>query len=184
MGSLARVRSDFNDAQDASVIGTAIVLINSLTAIWPVARKLMTGTFSDLSEKLVWILGLPIACLRKCGGFDRRAAAALQKRKEERAARRRRESVRKSDSIREDTVVRPLAEAASLVVPNASQQEDGPIEIRQRGNFQEISVLTPQRSELVFSLNPDRGFAASSNERGTHCHFQISVVATDKLPSS
>ena len=84
-----RVGSDVSSSQDAAFIGFLIALINSMTLIWPLARKILTGKHVEYYEKLVWCTSLPHGCYMKYCGGEKRAAAAREREKQARAERRR-----------------------------------------------------------------------------------------------
>jgi hypothetical protein len=127
MDNMDSVGSDANDATDASVMGTMIVVINSLTLIWPMARKIMTGTHHDYYEKLLWVLSLPSGCYMKYCGGEKRAAAAREKQKQERADNRRAAGVRRANSMlpTDTTVVLPKAAKAELDGATEDTSEEG-----------------------------------------------------------
>ena len=139
--------SDATEAADASVIGSAIVVINSSTLIWPLAQKVLTGSFSAYYEKLMWLLGLPTTCyMRFCGG-EKKAEALRVKAREARGAARRAAGFRRAESLEcqiapelgvprsgtDRVQARGAKAAASLVVadlestlePNSPRTQDG-----------------------------------------------------------
>lgn len=87
--NMHKVGSDVSSSQDAAFIGFLIAAINSLTLVWPLARKILTGKHVEYYEKLVWCTSLPHGCYMKYCGGEKRAAAAREREKQARAERRR-----------------------------------------------------------------------------------------------
>ena len=103
MDSANNESSDANQASNASGIGALVVVINSMTLIWPLARKILISKHIEYYEKIVWILGLPYQFYMSFCGGEKRAAAARAKAKEERAARRRAHGIRRQQSMPDES---------------------------------------------------------------------------------
>ena len=103
------------------MIGNLILIINVMTLVWPIARKVLTGKHVEYYEKLVWCLGLPHSCYMKYCGGEKRAAARREKEKEARAARRRNAGVRRSQSMLHIDVEKAVD--ASLVLADLEKAE-------------------------------------------------------------
>jgi len=80
--------ADAGDKQDASVMGAMIVIINSSTLIWPLVRKILTGSVEEYWGHLKWILSLPFKFWMSCCGGNMRAKVALKKDEDARTNRR------------------------------------------------------------------------------------------------
>ena len=81
--------SDVSSSQEASLIGSMIVIINSLTLIWPLARKVLIGAHIEYYTILVWFWSLPHGCYMKYCGGEKRATAARERETQARAGGRR-----------------------------------------------------------------------------------------------
>ena len=109
-----------SDKQEQRLIGNLILIINVMTLVWPIARKVLTGKHVEYYEKVVWCLGLPRSCyMMYCGG-EKRAAARREKEKQARAERRRSSGVRRNQSMLHIDV---QGVDASLVIADIEEAE-------------------------------------------------------------
>ena len=117
--------TDASDKVEQRMIGNLILIINVMTLVWPIARKVLTGKHVEYYEKLVWCLGLPHSCYMKYCGGEKRAAARREKEKEARAERRRNAGVRRSQSMLHIDVenVHAWKVDASLVLADVDKAE-------------------------------------------------------------
>ena len=95
MDSMSSQGTDASDATNANRIGVLVVVINAMTMVWPLVRKILVGKHVEYYEKVVWMLGFPHRCYMSYCGGEKRAAAARAKAKEARAARRRSAGIRR-----------------------------------------------------------------------------------------
>ena len=58
---------------DKSIISAMIVMVNAMTVLWPIVRKIATGTFQGYIEKIVWLLSLPLIIYTRCCGSQKNA---------------------------------------------------------------------------------------------------------------
>ena len=167
--------SDVSSSQEASLIGSMIVIINSLTLIWPIARKVLTGKHLEYYEKLQWVLGLPHGCYMKYCGGEKRAAAAREREKQARAERRRASGVRRQDSLAQMEVAGTAGVRVDLVLPGSplqaasntgslrSDHSDGAVI---QGQDDAVSQpVPPQTRDLEPAADASRGHAGVTWER-------------------
>ena len=149
--------SDVSSSQEASLIGSMIVIINSLTLIWPIVRKVLTGKHIEYYEKLLWVLGLPHGCYMKYCGGEKRAAAAREREKQARAERRRAAGVRRQGSMAhmEDQAHASLVFVCEATASNGSRGAqyhscDALIQVQDEPVPQQTRDLEPTAALMVF----------------------------------
>ena len=80
---MARTGSDASEKEDARMFGSIIVTINCSTLVFPLLRKYMIGTHTELMETLIAVVTFPLTCWMKwCGGQKRRDARIAKERAE------------------------------------------------------------------------------------------------------
>jgi hypothetical protein len=73
---------DVSDSANTQLIGVLVVVINCMTLVWPLVRKILVGKHIEYYEKVVWILGCLHGCYMSYCGGEQRAAAARERAKE------------------------------------------------------------------------------------------------------
>ena len=137
--------SDASSRQEQRLIGNLILIINVMTLVWPIVRKVLTGKHLEYYEKLVWCLGLPHSCYMKYCGGEKRASARREQEKQARAERRKAAGVRRSQSMKDVDVDVSLvladleqAKSSDRIIPSNINGQKGSTS----GNSNECRMLT------------------------------------------
>jgi len=197
--------SDVSDRQERRLIGILILIINVMTLVWPIVRKVLTGTYVGYYEKLVWCLSLPRSCYMKYCGGEKRAAARVEKEKQACAERRRNAGVRRVQSMLDIDGVRRVQSmldmdvkvGASLVFADLDKAKssqrltggntDGHGSTEHGPNAEEVQSRTLSSTALedarmaveATNFNRQNGSTAgNSNGNGTHTAGPTGAQAT------